>query len=707
MKEPAKFVEDMSAPDLIYALTVRSPVSYGVIRGIEFPKLPNGYFLITAEHIPGRNCLADFPIPILADKKIDYIGQPAAILAGPDEARLEELSGGITLKIEDGKPGDQEEAAVIRSIASGDQGLIPANLNMPEKEEIGNSGVISGEYKTGIQEHWYPEAHGALAIPPEDGGTVFTIHTATQWMYHVRRSVALALGISPGKIAVRAAGITTHLDGKIWYPSLVACHAVLAARIAKKPVKLLLSRKEDFLYSPKRNGAEIKISSSVDGKGGISGSSIEVKLQLGAAAVFKDELIDCTCLGALGGYRRESHKIEGAGLLGGIPPQGPMAGFGLSQGFFAAERHASCIADSMGQDPAEWRKNNYIAKNQGLLPGTAIREEVPITELIDAAAVMSDYYRKWASYELLRRRRRGAKWSFTGEPLRGIGISTAFQGNGFLYNNETGNGTCELEMTLEKDGSLEIKTSLASSLSGYPDTWQDMIHEMLGVEHSMIRLTNMVPEAPDSGPGTLSRNICLLTKLVERCCGVIRRQRFRDPLPITVKRAIKQARQPGWVPGLDINPDAFSRPSWGAAIVEVEIDPVSLEPAIRGIWHVVDGGKILSQRLARRTLRMGIIQALGWTCREQIRYEDGKIPNELYLGYDIPSPAEIPPIHVDFIWNDSAEPKGIGELPFCTLPAAYAQAVSQAMDHPFNKIPLDMRDIWMAGMEKQAAEAQQ
>jgi CO/xanthine dehydrogenase Mo-binding subunit len=61
---------------------------------------------------------------------------------------------------------------------------------------------------------------------------------------------------------------------------------------------------------------------------------------------------------------------------------------------------------------------------------------------------------------------------------------------------------------------------------------------------------------------------------------------------------------------------------------------------------------------------------------------------------------------VDFIWNDTAAPKGIGDLPFSCVPAAYAQAVSQAMDHPFCKIPLETRDIRIAGKQKQTEKGQ-
>ena len=678
---------------MIHALTIRSPVAKGTLKEIKCPKLPGSYHLITAKHIQGENQLADFPIPVLADNGLSYIGQPVAILAGPEESVLEELASNIVINAEEDKAAfsikDYEAKNKItnRDIISGD----------PYKTLAEGGIIVSGAYVTEIQEHWYSEPHGALAVPFSEKGKkteeTFTIYTATQWPFHVRRSVSRILGLNEVKVTVTPTLMTMHLDGKIWYPSLLACLAALAADITKRPVKLMLRREEDFLYSPKRNKSEIDICSALGENGAILSSIVQVQIDLGAEGVFTDEIMDQTCLGSLGIYNHASFKIDGAAIRTNVPPQGPMAGFGLSQGFFASERHFSRIADYVGQDPAEWRKNNLPKKNQNLSFGLPVKEPIPLVELIDAVALMSDYYRKWASYELLRKRRRSEKWEFARVPVRGIGISTAFQGNGFLYNEEPGNANYSVELTLEKDGFLEIKTSLVSSGARYLDTWQNLVHEILGVNPSLIRLTGNTGEAPDSGPGTLSRNIGAITRLVERCCTAIRKQRFRSPLPITVRRSLKNTAVPGWIPEKNIDRDSFAHPGWGAAVSEIEIDPVSFQPNIRGIWLIVDGGNILNERRARRSLHTGIIQALGWTCREQLNYREGKIPAEYYRGFNIPTPHEIPPIKVDFFRSDSISCKGIGDLPFSCVPAAFVQAVSQAMDHHFERIPLDSRDI--------------
>jgi CO/xanthine dehydrogenase Mo-binding subunit len=705
---------------MLYGITIRSPVAKGRLEGIELPGMPGSYTLIGAKDIPGKNQLEDFPVPVLASETLSYIGEPVALLLGPDEAKLEEYAAQTrvivreeapVLSIEEFKKFGSGDIAAARNISPGTEFTegFAFTEDLPQ---------IRGTYVSGSQEHWYPEPHGAAAVfsnPPKDaaGGKAgaqearhLKVYTATQWPFHVKRSLMGMLHIDGKYVSVVPTQIGVHLDGKIWYPSLVACHAALGAFVTRKPVKLMLTREEDFCFSPKRNPAEFSIRSAIGREGEILGTEIRALTNLGAQGVFAREILDRLCLAGLGLYRHGGIRLDGFALQTNTPPQGPLGGFGLAQGFFASERHASRIADSLGEDPAEWRKRNLFIsgkandKNGKLAAGIPLKEPVSAAGLIDSAAAMSDYYRKWASYELLRRRRRESKWQIKDEPLRGIGIAAAFQGSGFLYTGSD-KGVYGVELTLDKDSSLEIRTSIVSSGADYIQIWRNMAAEILGLDPKQVRFQAENPGgSPDSGPSSLSRNVTELTALVERCCQAIRKQRFRDPLPITVKRTGHPDKVPAWGGQSQVDSGVFSHPGWGAAVTEIEIDPVSFQPGIRGVWLAVDGGKILSQSGARRSLKTAVIHALGWTCREQIRYEDGKIPADLFAKYDIPSPEEFPPVYVDIIWNDTAAPKGIGELPFCCVPASYVQAVSQAMDHHFEKIPLLARDVWEAGKRR-------
>jgi CO/xanthine dehydrogenase Mo-binding subunit len=572
---------------------------------------------------------------------------------------------------------------------------------------------------------------------------MFVIHTPTQWPYHVSRSAAAVLGVDTGQIITESTDTGIPMDGRLWYPSLIACQAALASSLTRRNVRLILNREEDFRFSPKRNASVIEIHSALGEKGEILGTRIALTADLGAQAVFAQEIVDQSCLGVLGIAGSGALDLKARAIKTNIPPQGPYGGFGSAQGIYAMERHHSLIADTLGLDPAEWRKDNRYGRKSGIplellspaatggpsssgpvppaapggprssgpvplaAPGspspngpTLLKEAPPAEQLLDTTAAMSDYYRKWASYELLRRRRRQDPPPSLPETRRGIGIALGWQGNGPLYTTTNG-GEYGVEVTLNMDGSLEIHTSIRAQ-AGFIQIWSHIAREILGVEDDKVRVISQNTALSfDSGPACLSRNITTISALIEQCCQTIRNQRFRDPLPITVRKTY-QPDSPAaggsgeFSPpaGMILDTGSLRRPGWGAAVVEIEIEPHSYTPSIRGIWLGIDGGKILAEDRARRGLKIAAIQALGWAAREHLTYRSGGIGPAQISGYGIPSPGEIPPIHIDFLWNDTAAPKGIGELPFCCIPAAYIQAVSQAADHPFERIPQKPDHIW-------------
>jgi CO/xanthine dehydrogenase Mo-binding subunit len=138
----------------------------------------------------------------------------------------------------------------------------------------------------------------------------------------------------------------------------------------------------------------------------------------------------------------------------------------------------------------------------------------------------------------------------------------------------------------------------------------------------------------------------------------------------------------------------FSKPGMAAAAVEVTVDLIECIPRIRGIWLGVDGGKIISRHRAKRSLSRSVIQALGWAFAEDIDYVNGILPKNKYDSFNITSPEDIPLIQIEFLSNTSGESKGIGDLPFTCVPAAFVQAVSQAMDYCYRSIPLKRKEIF-------------
>jgi CO/xanthine dehydrogenase Mo-binding subunit len=709
--EKSPFVDDILIKHCYTGILLRSPVVSGFLKEIQTPKLPFNVSLITAADIPGKNSLAwpenpgvSTDVPIFPEKELSYYGQAVALLAGPNPAKLREIAGQCTVITENA--GD---AGVHGGSTSGKL-LIERHYNTGEIEAAFEKAlsIVEGTYSADFQDPWSSDPPGAIALmqkAPEGPDSTMIIHTATQWPGHVKNSVARVLNIKTGAVEVHVSRLEIHLDSKVWIPSLLACQAALGARICNKPVKLVLKRDEDFLFSPKSVQAEIHIQSALGSRGQVLGSKVKITANLGSFGIFADEIIDRLALGALGAYSHGSLALHAQACSSPIAPAGPMAGFGMAQGFFAAERHASRIADTLGEDPSEWRKNFFLRKGGKLSIGIDIREEAPLEELLDTAATLSDYHRKWAANELLRKNRREnpTQWRNINESLRGIGISLAYQGSSLLYNSQLPGSKTEggVELTLEKDGSLEIKTSLPCT-DNQIQPWKVLASKILGVEE--LRIVSPAGETgktiPESGPACLSRSIGLITRLVEKACMAIRKQRFRDPLPITVHRYYHTAKTQAWGQFL-CDENALSPLSWGSAVVEVEIDPVEYVPRIQGIWIALEGGTILVEDRARKSIACNALQALSWAMREKTRYREGKIDSPI-RDYPVPRMEELIPIGIDFLWSEG-NPKGIGELPFNTIPAAYAQAISQALDYPFQKYPVSSGDIWRAVQDLSSA----
>ncbi|GHV83434.1 hypothetical protein AGMMS50212_07740 [Spirochaetia bacterium] len=568
------FVDDIKLPNCNFGILIRSPSASGILKDIECPHINSRYTLIRAKDIPGENKLLGSEMPILADNELLYIGQPCAILVGPDRLKLENYAADCKVIVEERTPvffNQQYQPYESNEPEIFEQKTIEFDNTIKKDEDESANFVVECSYTTGIQEHWYSEAHGA-AVSFQDG--TITIHTASQWHDHVKESAAKVLGIPEYNITVEDAELGTHLDGKIWFPSLVACQTALAAFIAKKNVKIMFSRIDDFYYSPKRPKTETHYKSVLDSTGTVLETDIDIKFDMGAFGIFTDTILDDLCRSAYALYKLGKVRINAAAIKTNIPPAGPFDGFGASYGIFALERHISKIADTLHEDGALWRLEHLQNKKS--------IHSFP-EELIECVIGECDYRRKWGSYELLRRREKKAGEKIT--PLRGIGISL-------------GCSSTERVFTLN--------------------------------ERSEIALQNQQEKEP-----------------VSAC-----------------------------------------------AVVEVEIDPVEYSANIRGIWIAVKTEYITDKIEMRYKIIRSLNTALGWASAEKINYIDGQLFYGITGEYDVPIVIQKLPIQIEFIESSETVSGTIEEVPYGIFSAAYLQAVSQALNHAFNSIPISAFDIW-------------
>jgi CO/xanthine dehydrogenase Mo-binding subunit len=182
--------------------------------------------------------------------------------------------------------------------------------------------------------------------------------------------------------------------------------------------------------------------------------------------------------------------------------------------------------------------------------------------------------------------------------------------------------------------------------------------------------------------------VVVITRAIEGCCSAVAKKRFRTSLPIEASRSYRLPRSLKW-DDETFRGQPFVDQAYGAAVVEVDVDPMTLDVRLRAVWMSVDGGHIIDRAAATQSMERSIFQAVGWAASEQIVYSGGVIRAGDYERYGPDARAQNPRLDIEFLQVDPKDPpRGIGELAFSCVPAAYAAAVSQATGNYLDRLPV-------------------
>ena len=666
------FYSDIEFPDQHYGVLIRSSIQRGRLVDMKIPSLPDGYFVYTATDIPGENKLTAMgtSIPVFAPYEINYFGEPLGIVVGPDLDVVLELVSEVLIEAEPLEPlgfGDQFSSSQVvakRVLISGD----------PDQAFSGDRRVFETESEIGPQDHYYAEPLGVNVSVSKDR---LEIYTATQWPFHVRAAVSSVLDLDPSEILVIPTVTGESMDGKIWFPSLLAAQASLAAVLSKKPVKIAFSRQEDFLFSVKSAPVRIRYRTAIADDGSVDAAIVRILVNSGAYSPLIDEIVERMTVSAIGLYMAKSYRVETYALKTNLPPMGALSGWGEGQVAFALETHLARVISELGLDPVHWKMMNVNIAGHDSPLGRETLKDARIEGLFDTVCAKSDFLRKYSAYELLNRSRSG----FRDGPLRGIGIVCGFQGNGFAGTRPQAS-SYTVEVTMETDGQVRIKCGFNS------DSMRRIITAIaakeLGIEEALISLTGTDTESmPMAGPDTLSSKTTIIAPLVEKCCATVQKQRFRHPLPLSAKKSWKPAAKEG--PFVSVTP--------GVAACELELDPITFEARIRGLWIACDGGTLYDPRVAHSAVAKTVPLAISKMTVEHLVLRDGKISPKQSVQYEMLSPANQSDCDVT-VAESGAPPRGIGSVAMNLVPAAYAAALGQITGNIVSRMPVDPETLY-------------
>ncbi len=137
--------------------------------------------------------------------------------------------------------------------------------------------------------------------------------------------------------------------------------------------------------------------------------------------------------------------------------------------------------------------------------------------------------------------------------------------------------------------------------------------------------------------------------------------------------------------------DAYPTYAWGADVVEVEVDPDTLEVRAEKVTSVCEVGKAIHPILCAGQIEGGTLQAVSWGLMEELKVEEGRYLNDRLATYIIPTFKDSPRIEVHLLERAYDEgpfgAKGIGELPMDGGAPAAVAAVENATGISAPEIP--------------------
>ena len=99
----ALYVGDHLLDNAFFGRFIRSTKARAKILGITVPVLPENYFYVDKNDVPGENRvhIVQDDTPIFAEETVEYIGDPIGMLIGPEEEKLDELLKQVVVQYED------------------------------------------------------------------------------------------------------------------------------------------------------------------------------------------------------------------------------------------------------------------------------------------------------------------------------------------------------------------------------------------------------------------------------------------------------------------------------------------------------------------------------------------------------------------------------------------------------------------------------
>jgi len=364
-----QYIQDLKRPGMLYGKILYSKYPHAKIASIDTSRakrLPGVRVVLTGDDIPAirMGVYKDNP-PLKAGKVRSYRDEVAAVAAtDPDIAR--EALGLIQVTYE-ALPGifDPEEA--LQPGAPLVHESHKTNLlKMPWKLHYGDvdaarkesAWVVEDRFTTTWVTHCCMGTSGAIA--EFDHANNLTIHTNTQIPSLAQKDflgVLKALGLKEKRVRVVKPCIGGGFGSKL--DTYAYEHiAILLAYYARKPVKIIFDRQEEFIATSTRQPAIIHIAQGCDSNHRLLFRDISMVLDNGAYTSWGATTPSVMMMPITTLYRVPNVRYEAKCVYTNNTYSQAMRGYGNPQATFAIESAMDMLAEKAGVDPVEFRRIN-------------------------------------------------------------------------------------------------------------------------------------------------------------------------------------------------------------------------------------------------------------------------------------------------------------------------------------------------------------
>ncbi|RMF09815.1 MAG: xanthine dehydrogenase family protein molybdopterin-binding subunit [Alphaproteobacteria bacterium] len=673
----------------------------------------------------------------LAVDRVRYVGDAVAVVIAETRDQAKDAAEMVMV--------DYEELPAVVDPARAQDPDAPqlhdvAPLNRAFSWEIGNKDAVDEAFAKAAHtvrldlrnNRLIPNAmEPRAAIASYDPGLdQYTLYLTSQNPHGMRTAFSLGFGIPEHKLRVVSPDVGGGFGSKAFqYAEETTC--LWATRKLGRPVRWTAERSESFLTDRHGRDHITHAELALDSDYRFTGLRVHTIANLGAYMSGSGSLVPTYMYATLlsGQYNIPAIHAHVDGVYTNTTPVDAYRGAGRPEASFVVERLVSHAARTLGIDPAEIRRRNFIRNFPHQTPVVMEYDVGGYEASLDKALEMIDY----AGFEARRAKARDRN------RLRGIGISTYVEACGIgpsrkLGQLGAGGGFWDsAEVRVTPSGKVEVFAGSHSHGQGHETTYAQLVSGLFGVPVDDVMVSEGDTDRAQAGTGTYgSRSSVPISAIVTACQKIIVKARKIAAHVLEVSEGdvifedgIFQAKgtnktltfpelagaayvahnfptdeiEPGLKEACFYDPPNYTFPA-GCHICEVEIDPETGRLEIVDFVAVDDFGTVINPMIVEGQIHGGITQGIGQALLENAVYDadSGQLVTGSYMDYCMPRADDAPSYRVAFTETKSTSNpvgmKGCGEAGAIAAPPAIINAICDALDVDDVPMPATPERLW-------------